>query len=300
MTESFDWNAPTGTAADVRRIAAAADAADGVTNLNEAACLHLKHRGLSGAQLELAADPRDGAGGGPAGFALRVGADLDVIVHPDARGTGVGTTLARAALEGVSTAVEAWSHSDHPAAGRIADRVGLARERELWVMQRPLDATLPAVDPPASYVVRAFRDGDEEGVLEVNSLAFAQHPEQGHLTLDDFRERQAEDWFDPAGLLLAVAADDESRVLGFHWTKVHDEGGDRFGEVYVVAVDPRSAGSGIGTVLTNAGLAHLRERGLDRVILYVEGDNTPAITVYDRAGFTQARVEAQYAGVPRL
>lgn len=293
----FDWSAADGTAADVRRITAAADAADGVTNLNEAACLHLKHRGLSGAHLVL----RDGADGSPGGFALRIGGDVDVVVHPDARGQGLGGALARAVLEGVTSPVEAWSHSDHPAAGRIAPRVGLARERELWVMQRPLDDSLPPVAAEAAYDVRAFRPGDEEAVLEVNSLAFAQHPEQGHMTLDDFRERQAEDWFDPAGLLLAVAADDDSRVLGFHWTKVHpaEPGGERpFGEVYVVAVDPRSAGAGIGTVLTNAGLRHLRERGLDRVILYVEGDNTPAITVYDRAGFTQARVEAQYAGTP--
>ena len=291
----FDWSAGDGPAADVRRITAAADAADGVANLNEAACLHLKHRGLSGATLLLT-----GQGGEATGYALRIGADLDVVVHPDARSHGLGTALARAALEGVETRVEAWSHSDDPAATRVGERTGLARGRELWVMQRALDDSLSAGDPPAGYTVRAFRDGDEEALLEVNSLAFAQHPEQGHMTLADFRERQDEEWFDPAGLLLAVATDDDSRILGFHWTKVHTEAERGYGEVYVVAVDPRSAGAGIGTVLTNAGLAHLRDSGLDTVILYVEGDNDPAIAVYDRAGFTRLRVEAQYAGVPRL
>jgi mycothiol synthase len=33
------------------------------------------------------------------------------------------------------------------------------------------------------------------------------------------------------------------------------------------------------------------------VILYVDGDNDPAIAVYVGAGFTHARTEAQYRGV---
>ena len=56
------------------------------------------------------------------------------------------------------------------------------------------------------------------------------------MSLEDFRERQAEAWFDAAGLLLG-RADDDDRVLGFHWTKVHAEG-TAVGEVYVVGGRP--------------------------------------------------------------
>lgn len=288
----FDWSADTGPAADVRRITAAADAEDDAVNLNEAAILHLKNRGLAGGVLHLAAD----------GYALRYDDTLDLVVHPDARGRGVGTALARAALAGVSGEVNAWSHSDHPAAGRIAAGLGLARERELWVMERPLDDTLPTGTPTPDYRIRTFRPGDEEGILHANALAFAHHPEQGHMTLRDFQERTEESWFDPAGLFLAVPADDDTddpdrQVLGFHWTKVHPEG---YGEVYVVAVNPKAAGRGIGKVLTGAGLAHLRDLGLPKVILYVDGDNDPAIAVYAGAGFAHVRTEAQYLGVPTL
>ena len=290
--DEFDWSSDTGPAADVRRIAAAADAEDGVVNLNEAAGLHLKNRGLAGSVLHLADD----------GFALRYGAALDLVVAPEARGRGVGSALAASALAGLTGEVDAWSHSDHPAAARIAAHHELARTRELWVMQRPLDDTLPSDEsmpgPTPDYRVRSFEPGDEEGVLEANRLAFSHHPEQGEMSLDDFRERQAEDWFDPAGLLLAVDADDPARILGFHWTKVHTDETGPVGEVYVVAVNPRAAGRGIGKVLTYAGLRHLREQGLPTVILYVDGDNDPAVAVYRGAGFTQARVEAQYRGVP--
>ncbi|RLV48361.1 mycothiol synthase [Nocardioides mangrovicus] len=284
--DEFDWSASTGPAAQLRAIAAAADEHDGVVSLNEAAQLHLKHRGLDGSTLVL----------DEGGFALLTGSDLDLVVAPEARSHGLGTALAREALSGVDREIDAWSHSDCGAAARIAERLGLPRERELWVMSRPLDATLPAAEPSAGYTVRTFRDGDEEGLLETNALAFSHHPEQGHMSLADFRERQSEDWFDPAGLFLAV--DSEEQILGFHWTKVHRE--ENLGEVYVVAVNPRAAGRGIGKVLTNAGLLHLRDLGLPTVILYVDGDNAPAIAVYDGAGFTRVRVEAQYRGVPAL
>jgi mycothiol synthase len=293
----FDWSDETGAAADVRRLTAAADEADQVVNLNEAASLHLKNRGLTDAVLHLA----DG------GFALLYDGTLDLVVAPEARGQGVGTALATAAVAGTEAEVNAWSHSDHPAAARIAERLGLRRERELWVMERPLDGTIPSAEPSPDYRVRSFRHGDEEGLLAANALAFSHHPEQGHMTLEDFHERTEETWFDPAGLFLAVPADDpgsdgvgtdaEHRVLGFHWTKVHPEG---FGEVYVVAVNPKAAGRGIGKVLTNVGLQHLRDLGLAKVILYVDGDNDPAIAVYVGAGFHHTRTEAQYRGIPSV
>jgi mycothiol synthase len=34
------------------------------------------------------------------------------------------------------------------------------------------------------------------------------------------------------------------------------------------------------------------------VILYVDGDNEPAIALYERQGFTEVRTEVQYRGAP--
>jgi mycothiol synthase len=284
---SFDWSSPDGSAAEVRRIAEAANTADGAITLNEQATLQLKNRGLRDATLWL----------GDGGFALLHGDVLDLAVHPDARGHGVGTALATTALAEVDR-VEAWSHADHPAAARIAARLGIPQERALVIMRRPTSLALGPVDVPAGVRVRTFEAGDEEALLEVNAAAFAHHPEQGHLTLTDFRERIAEDWFDPAGLFLAVPTDDADgpRLLGFHWTKVHRDEDPAYGEVYVVAVNPKAAGRGLGTLLTHVGLAHLAEVGVAEVILYVDGDNDPAIAVYRKQGFTEVRTEVQYRG----
>ena len=288
--EEFGTGGDTGPAAEVRRVAEACDAADGVITLNEQACLQLKYRGLRDASLWL----------GDGGFALLHGQILDLAVHPDSRGHGLGTALAEAALASTDR-VEAWSHADHPAAARIAERLGIPKERELRIMSRPTSLPVADVTVPPGVRIRTFLPQDEEALLEVNAAAFAHHPEQGHMTHEDFRERVSEAWFDPHGLFLAVPEEDDPEVplLGFHWTKVHRDEDPPYGEVYVVATNPKAAGRGLGTVLTNVGLRHLATQGVDEVILYVDGDNDPAIAVYERQGFTTVRTEVQYRGTTR-
>jgi mycothiol synthase len=285
--EEFDSAEGSGPAAEVRRIAEACDEADGVITLNEQACLQLKYRGLRDASLWL----------GEGGFALLHGQILDLAVHPESRGRGVGTELARAALAAADR-VEAWSHADHPAAARIAARFGIPKERELRIMSRPTSLPVSDAVVPPGVRIRTFEPSDQEALLEVNAAAFAHHPEQGHMTSEDFQERVAEDWFDPEGLFLAVPEEDDPELplLGFHWTKVHLDEDPPYGEVYVVATNPKAAGRGLGTLLTNVGLRHLATQGIDEVILYVDGDNDPAIAVYEGQGFHLVRTEVQYRG----
>jgi mycothiol synthase len=243
--------------------------------LDEATSLRLKHHGLADSALWLSGD---------LGFALAHRGAVDLAVTPVARGRGVGGQLAGTAFDGRAP-VTAWSHGDHPAAARLAARHHLRRARELWVMRRQASEPLAEPRVPDGITVRGYRDQDRDEVLRVNAAAFAHHPEQGSMDADELEERMAEDWFDPAGLLVA---DSGAGLRGFHWTKRHDAG---LGEVYVVAVDPAAQGQGLGRVLTLAGLHHLVGLGVSEVLLYVESDNAAAVRLYGGLGFTHAAAD---------
>lgn len=253
-------------------ITAEAEAADGAAPLDEATWRALRHRPDS-VRSWLDDD----------GCALLIGAEIGLVVRPGARGRGLGGRLLGEALTAYGAGeLSAWSHGDHPAAARLADRHGFERVRSLWVMRRSTAVALPELVVPEGLTIRGYTPADADELIRVNAAAFAHHPEQGAMDAADLAERMAEQWFDPAGLLLGYDGD---RLAAFHWTKQHDAD---LGEVYVVGVDPAAQGRGLGKVLTLAGLHHLTGRGVGEILLYVESDNAPAVAVYSGLGFTHA------------
>ncbi|WP_037573950.1 mycothiol synthase [Phaeacidiphilus oryzae] len=230
------------------------------------------------------------------GYAQVDGGTGELVVDPGARRRGHGRALLDAALQ--AGGEEFWAHGGHPGARRLAEEHGLALVRELRQMRRPLAglADLPEPVFPEGVRVRTFVPGEDDAAwLALNAAAFAHHPEQGSWTEEDLKDRLAEPWFDPKGFFLAERAED-GRLIGFHWTKVHEEPGEPpIGEVYVVGVDPNAQGGGLGRALTAVGLRHLAgDRGLSAVLLYVDADNTPAVRVYERMGFTVHEVDLMY------
>ncbi|MGO1181786.1 MAG: mycothiol synthase [Micrococcaceae bacterium] len=224
---------------------------------------------------------------------------VEMLVHPEHRGRGHGATLVRRLTERLSAdhpaaVVTAWAHGDHPAARRLAATVGLEARRELWKMALPLTPGVHWDDTaPAGLTLRPFVPGqDDEAWLATNAAAFADHPEQGRLTLEDLRERQREDWFSPAGFFVAEDPLLQGAFAGFHWTKIPVGSAD--GEVYAVGVHPQAQGSGLGRVLTARGLNHLAEQNCQRIVLYVDADNAPAVALYRSLGFTVDETDVMF------
>jgi len=219
----------------------------------------------------------------------------ELVVHPDARRRGIGSAMVRTGLAEVGDDARIWAHGNQAPARATAAALGLVVVRELLQMRRPLTDLPPVTLPDGVHITTYAGPADDAELLRVNNAAFAWHPEQSGWTEADIAERRDEPWFDPAGLFMAFDVNTD-KLLGFHWTKVHDE---NLGEVYVVGVDPAAQGRGLGATLTLVGLHHLAERLSDSeqptVMLYVEAENSAAVKTYQRLGFDVSTVDAAYA-----
>jgi mycothiol synthase len=302
---------------DIDRVAAAAlvqavTEADGTTPLSEDGRLALAH-GRAGAVYFLwrgeGADPIVGY------LYLNAAGDqgdrtAELCVAPRFRRHGIARALIEAALDETSGMLRVWAHGSLPGSAQLAQATGFDPIRELRLLELSTtdSAGRPrAFEPPPTpdgIEVSTFRPGEDEARwLAINARAFAHHPEQGLWTERDLAEREAEPWFDPAGFFLARAVDGgadgaaDGRLLGFHWTKVHPAGAygpGPVGEIYVLGVDPEASGRGLGRLLALVGLQHLAQSGLETIILYVDGANTPAVRLYESLGFQSRTVDMLY------
>lgn len=212
--------------------------------------------------------------------------EVELAVHPEARGRGLGLALAQRVADELG-AFDAWAHGDLPAARAIAERLGMERVRELLQLRASLD-DVPAWEPAP---VRAFEPADASALLAVNAAAFADHPEQGRLTAADLDDRFAEHWHDHANLL--VLGGEGGAIDAFAWLK---PAGDVV-ELYAIGVSPARQGEGLGRSMLAA--AHERMRRLGTTAhLYVEGDNAPALALYERAGYERWAIDVRWRRLP--
>lgn len=271
------------TLIDVRRGSAAPAEGAGVTR-------HVLARGDDGgllgyAHLEHAPGQTRGGSG-------------ELAVGPEGRRGGVGRALIQHLLD-LDPQARIWAHGNTVAGSHLARSAGLESVRDLWFMTLPLTgewSELPDYEMPEGFEVVPFVPGQDDAAwLEANAAAFVDHAEQGRMTMGDLQDRMAEDWFDPSGFLL-VREKATGRIAAFHWTKVEDTSSRATrGEVYVVGVHPDFQGRGLGRPVTLMGLHHLRDRGLNEAVLYVDGDNTRALATYEKLGFERTNVDVMYA-----
>jgi mycothiol synthase len=192
-------------------------------------------------------------------------------------------------------------HGENEAAAALANSFNFEKIRTVLQMQKQLTdiEKLPDIDP--KIIIRSFLPGlDSNDWLTLNNKVFKDHPEQSDWQLSDLNHRLGEEWFDEKGFFIASL---NNQMIGSTWTKIHgalthDHGGSHdhpaIGEIYITAVDPAYSGSRLGRALTITALNYLKYQGLTDAMLYVDFDNTRALSLYNSLGFTESGKDILY------
>jgi len=225
---------------------------------------------------------------------------LDLIVHPHNRydTLEMAPDLLREALDIVASEggghVHWWVFEPNNTHRQLATQVGLHQGRRLIQLRRTLPLESHLLGEIDGFDVDTFVVGQDEAEwVNLNNSAFAHHPEQGGWTIDTIRSREQEPWFDTRGF---VVHRENNAMTAFCWTKIHTDTEPRLGEIYVIAVHPQHAGHGLGRKMAIAGLSRINHHDAPVAMLYVDADNSAALSLYHSLGFTSHHEEHAFIG----
>jgi mycothiol synthase len=214
-------------------------------------------------------------------------AQLQVRVHPDRRGEGIGTWLMTwgewLAHERGSEGVRAWATDRDTPAHELLRSRGYVHVRSMFTMWKGLDANEDPGTPPAGITIRRYEDADERVLFEVNEASFAEHWGFRPTSFESFNEEMhGEDW-DPSLVFLADAG---RQTVGYVVPFLFETGG----YVGMLGVLKEWRGRGIGKALLLRSFAEIAGRGMREVLLGVDTENVHgAVALYEGAGMTVHR-----------
>ena len=214
------------------------------------------------------------------GYAVLLGDDAVVVVHPEAEGDGNGTVLrlwaeARAA-ERSTTVLRQFAYGANDGGRAHLRAAGYQPAQHYFRLRADLADVPPAPDAPLRTFAGA---GDEAAVHALIQEAFAEIEGHEFQPLEKWRAKTiAKDGHDPS--LWLLLEDDEGlagAALGERW-----KGGT--GYVAELAVASRARGRGHGRTLLLGLFGAFRGAGLTHAELSVHGRNRGALRLYESAG----------------
>ena len=215
----------------------------------------------------------------------------DLRVAPAWRRRGHGRRLFAAAMARTAARGEAALTLHVPthlgASVAFAESMGLAYRSSLW--QFRLAAGTPVRPPsfPDDLVLRSWTpDVDIEAFVAFATAAWEGHPSALGLTPELARLVAELPGFDPEGICLVSRASDPDSPIAFAKVEVRPgEAGEPTGWIGQIGVLPAFRGRGLGRLLLEWSVEHLRRRGAADIELAVEAENELALGLYLRTGF---------------
>jgi len=200
------------------------------------------------------------------------------ISNPDEDHKTITTKMFEKLNENFKGKIQIWVSSQYPSKLSTLQSLGLKKTRE--VVQ--LECQLPV---NGEYLpTQKFTDSNTDELIQVNNLAFTNHPDQGDLNQKKFQNIQNEKWYKHS--LIRVFKIRNS-IAGFCWIKPHVS--KNAGEIYVLAIHPDHQGKGLGKKLLRSGLTQIQHLGFSTAFLFTEADNHLALNVYKKIGFRIVR-----------
>ena len=228
----------------------------------------------------------------PVGFAivareLRIGRTVaNGGVLKDRRREGIGRSLLTRVTAYVSTLDAKVLHIEAPddsvGAKHLLESEGFRPVRRYCKMRWD-GASVPAVDVPEGFSLRAFRyRSDEQALTELQNSTFNGSWGFCPNTVEEISARARFRRCHPDGIILVTG---EGRLAGYNWTTRTRSGDGATGWIAMTGVHPDFRSRGLGRTVVIAGMAHLKENGVDSIELEVDSQNAPATTLYRRLGF---------------
>lgn len=216
-------------------------------------------------------------------FAEVTGGDRgEAAVHPDHRGRGIGTELARwirelAREQGVP--VVGMAVPQGSAGDRLLAALGYRVRWTSWVLSLPSGTSIPERELPSGYALRQAREADLEAVWTLNEDAFLEWSQRERQTFADWeasvvRRPGFEPW------QLRVVTDPSGEVVALALVLLTEER-EAFVDRLATRADQR--GRGLAQALLVDSFAAARERGAVRSTLSTDS-RTGALGLYEKVG----------------
>jgi len=220
-------------------------------------------------------------------------------VHPDCQRQGVGAKLMEVALAYSETLqvgrIRLPISSTATEVRRFAQKYGFAPVRYYWEMRLDSVSTIGVLDPPPGCQLRCFACGDAPRLAAIQNRAFARSWGFRPNTVEEIDYQVKASWCRPEGILFIL---EKGEVVGYCWTTIDEERigstGDAAGRIGMTGISPCSRLRGLGRVVLTAGIAYLREQGMQAVELSIDRRNQKARKLYESLGFCRKAITVWY------